>query len=182
MKFVPFTVSVNEAAPAVILAGEREVAVGTGLEGMGSMVKIEILELPPPGVPLKTVILADPALTTRGAAMAAVNCIEFTNEVVRAEPFHLTTDPLIKLVPFTVRVKAGLPAVVFAGEMDIIAGTGLLPAVVMMKGKAFDVPPPGSGVTTVTVAVPAIVIRAAFTTAVNCKGPTNVVVSAVPFQ
>jgi hypothetical protein len=32
-KFVPFTVSVNAATPAVALEGESEVAVGTGLAG-----------------------------------------------------------------------------------------------------------------------------------------------------
>ena len=77
MKFVPFTVRLNAAAPVVTLAGEREVVVGTGFEGMGSMVKTEMLELPPPGVPLKTVILADPALATRGAVITAFNCVAF---------------------------------------------------------------------------------------------------------
>ena len=182
MKLVPFTVSVNAAAPAVTLAGEREVAVGTGLVATGLMVNATAFELPPPGVPLNTVILAVPAVAISGAVTAAVNCVAFTKVVVSALPFQLTTDPLMKFVPVTVRVKAGLPAVVLIGEMAVTVGTGLLPTAVMVNVEVFDVPPPGAGVTTVTAAVPAVATRGAVTAAVNCNGPTNVVVSATPFQ
>src|SRR5207248_1193681 len=50
----------------------------------------------------------------------------------------------------------------------------------MVKVSEFDVPP--HGVTTVTEAVPALVMRAAGTVAVSCVAETNAVVSAVPFQ
>ena len=36
--------------------------------------------------------------------------------VVWSEPFHLTTELLMKSVPFTVRVKAGFPAILPVGE------------------------------------------------------------------
>ena len=182
MKFVPFTVNVNCAEPAVILAGERDVAVGTGLLGMGLIVNTSAFEVPPPGVPLKTVILAVPAATIKAAVTEAVNCVALIYVVVSEVPFHFTVDPLMKLLPFTVRVKAGLPAVVLMGEREPAVGTGLLPAAVIVNGKLLDVPPPGAGVTTVILAVPVVVRSAAFMLAVNCNGPTNVVVMAVPFQ
>lgn len=182
MKFVPFTVSVNAAAPEVTLAGEREVAVGTGLVATGLMVNTTMFELPPPGVPLNTVILAVPAVAISGAVTAAVNCVALTKVVVSGLPFQFTTDPLMKLVPVIVRIKAGLPAVVLIGEMVVTVGTGLLPTAVMVNVEVFDVPPPGAGVTTVIAAVPIVATSGAVTVAVNCNGPTNVVVSAAPFQ
>jgi len=52
-KFVPLTVSVKFAAPAVTLAGERVVIVGTGTV---DTVKLTALEVPPPGEGFTTVI------------------------------------------------------------------------------------------------------------------------------
>ena len=75
IKFVPFTVRVNWAEPATILAGERDVAVGTGLFGMGLIVKTRVFEVPPPGPPLKTVTLAVPAVAISAAVTEAVNCV-----------------------------------------------------------------------------------------------------------
>lgn len=102
--------------------------------------------------------------------------------MARAVPFHFTVDPLMKLAPFTVSVNAGFPAVAIFGARDMTEGTGLLPAAEIVKGKLFEVPPPGAGVTTVTPAVPAKATRVALTEAVNCSGPENVVGMAVPFQ
>lgn len=51
-KFVPLTVSINAASPAVLLAGKRLEIAGIGL----STVKILAFEVPPPGAKLKTVI------------------------------------------------------------------------------------------------------------------------------
>jgi hypothetical protein len=78
MKLVPFTVSVNVAAPAVTLAGEREPIVGTGLVAIVPIVNIAVLEVPPPGVPLKTFTLAVPAVATNGSLTLAVNCVALT--------------------------------------------------------------------------------------------------------
>lgn len=68
-KLVPFTVKVNEAAPAVTLGGESVVTVGTGL----FTVNTEAAEVPPPGAGLVTVTLTGPAVAMSAAAMAAVS-------------------------------------------------------------------------------------------------------------
>jgi hypothetical protein len=60
------------------------------------------------------------------AGIAAVNWVEETNVVVRSEPFHLTTDPEMKLVPLTVNVKADPPAVAEEGLRFVVVGKGLL--------------------------------------------------------
>ena len=73
-----------------------------------------------------------------------------TNVVVRADPFTCTCDPLTKLLPFTVRVNAALPAVTLEGEMLDIEGTGLLTVSVA----ADEVPPPGAALLTVMETLP----------------------------
>ena len=54
--------------------------------------------------------------------------------------------------------------------------------VVMVKGTGFELPPPGPGLTTVTLAVPGVDTFAAGTTADNFPALTNVVARGVPFQ
>jgi len=53
---------------------------------------------------------------------------------------------------------------------------------IMVKGTGFELPPPGLGLTTVTLAVPALETIVAGTTAVNSPVFTNVVARGVPFQ
>ncbi len=72
----------------------------------------------------------------------------------------------MKLLPFTVRVKAGPPAVDDAGLMLVVDGTGLL-GTLIVKAWAFEMPPPGAGLNTVTVAVPAVTMSEADIAAVN---------------
>lgn len=67
-KFVPLTVSVNAAPPAVALVGESEVIVGTGL----FTVKLVAAEVPPPGAGLVTVTGKVPAVAMSAAVMEAV--------------------------------------------------------------------------------------------------------------
>ena len=147
MKFVPFTVSVKAAPPAMALLGERVVAVGTGL----LIVKVIAEEVPPPGGPLNAVTAAVPAVAMSEASMAAVTFVALTNVVVRAEPFHFTCVPATKFVPFTVSVNPGPPAVALLGEIEVSVGAGLSTA----KLLGLDVPPPGAGLNTVTGNVPA---------------------------
>src|SRR4030042_2052634 len=109
MKLVPLTVNVNAEPPAVAELGLRLVVVGTGLSGT-LIVKVWLLEVPPPGVGLKTVTLAVPAVAMSAARIEAVTCVELTYVVVRSVPFQRTTEPLTKLVPLTVRVKPAPPA------------------------------------------------------------------------
>ena len=57
--------------------------------------------------------------------MAAFNCVLLMKDVGRGLPFQLTTAPGTKLAPFTVRVKAALPAAVEDGLRLATEGTGL---------------------------------------------------------
>lgn len=57
-------------------------------------------------------------------------------------------------VPITVSVNAEPPAIALDGESDVIAGVGFN-GVLIAKLSALDVPPPGAGFCTATLAVPA---------------------------
>ncbi len=133
--------------------------VGTAL----LMVKGSALEVPPPGAGLKTVTCAVPAAAISLAGIAAVNWLLLTNVVLRSEPFQRTTEPEVKLLPLTVRVKPAPPAVALEGESELSAGAGLL----MVNVSALEVPPPGAGLKTVTCAVPPVAISPAAIEAVN---------------
>ena len=49
-----------------------------------------------------------------------------TKVVVKVELFQCTFEPETKFDPLTVSVKPGPPAVALLGEIELIAGTGLL--------------------------------------------------------
>jgi hypothetical protein len=119
--------------------------------------------VPPPGGAFTTVTEAVPAVAMSAAEMEAVSLVRLANVVVRGDPFQSTTEPKTKFEPFTVSVKAGPPAVALLGEIELIAGTGLL----MVNVIAFEVPPPGRAFTTVTEAVPAVLMSDAGTAAVT---------------
>jgi hypothetical protein len=72
--------------------------------------------------------------------------VALTNVVVRLPPFHCTVEVLMRLLPFTSKVNAALPAIAEFGTNAVIAGMG----VVTMNVRAFDVPPPGAGFVTFT--------------------------------
>jgi hypothetical protein len=101
------------------------VCVGVAVDG-ALIVNVCAFDVPPPGVGLNTVTFAVPAVAMSAAVIAAVNCVALTNVVVRSEPFHRTTDPLTKFVPFTVSGNAKPPAVAEDGLMLVVVGTGLL--------------------------------------------------------
>jgi hypothetical protein len=84
----------------------------------------------------------------------------------------------LKLVPFTIRVKAAPPTVALDGESVVTVGAGLF----TVNGELPEVPPPGAGLVTVTLNVPAVAISAAVMDAVSCAALTNVVVVAVPLK
>lgn len=100
--------------------------------------------------------------------------------MVSGVPFQSTVELATKLLPFTVRVNGVEPAATDEGESDEIEGAGL--EVVIVNDAPLEVPPPGVGLTTVTVAVPVVVTSDAGTDAVSCDALTYVVVSAAPFQ
>ena len=141
-KFVPVTVKVKAAPPGVVREGERELSPGVGL----LVGKVNALEVPPPGVALNTVTCAVPADATSVAEMDAVNCVLLTKAEGLLLPFHWTTDPVTKLVPMMVNLKADEPAVTLLGESVLNEGAGLL----MVKVNALEAPPPGIGLNTVT--------------------------------
>jgi hypothetical protein len=72
----------------------------------------------------------------------------------------------MKLLPVTVRVKADPPAVAELGEMEVRVGDGLV-AALMVKVTAEEVPPPGVGLKTVALAVPAAAMSDAGIAAVS---------------
>jgi hypothetical protein len=168
---VPFTVRVKVAPPAVTEFGLTLDRVGVGTALMGNATEAD--GLPPL---FTTVTLALPTVAINVADTDALNCVALTTVVARPVPFHCTTAPLRKFVPFTVSVKAGPPAPVAAGLRLVMVGVGT----VMEKLVAVDALPPVF--VTVMPALPPLAIRLAETAAVNCVELTNVVVSAVPFQ
>jgi len=83
---------------------------------------------------------------------------------VRLLPFHRTVEVETKLVPLMVNVNPEPPAVAEGGESEAMDGTALL----VVKVDAGDAPPPGAGLTTVTLAVPPVAMSAAVIAAVSC--------------
>src|SRR2546430_1178191 len=100
--------------------------------------------------------------------------------VGRLNPFHCTVDPLVKFVPLTMSVKAELPAGSKLGLMLLITGRGLL----IKRVLALEVPPPGGGLKTKMVAVPALAMSLAGMAAVSCVGlvGSTVVLRSRPFH
>jgi hypothetical protein len=168
-KFVPVTVRVNAALPAVTESEERPVIVGAP----GAL----IVNDAPKDAPAEsvTVTVAEPVVAIRLAGTVAVRLVALTNVVVNAVPFHCTVAPETKFVPVTVKVKSEPPASADAGERLPIVGTAEL----MAKAAAADVPPAS---VTVTFAEPVVAIRLAGTAAVRLVALTKVVVNAVPFH
>ena len=157
MKLVPVSVIVNAAPPAPVNVGEIAVSVGTGFDAL--IVNVNVFENVPAGPPCLRIAFAPPAFTGLNtttdavptdaisvAGTAAVNCVALTNVVTRFAPFHCTIAVFRKLLPFTVSVNAGPPAIAEFGLSEARAGT----AVVISNISVFEVPPPGAGFTTIT--------------------------------
>ncbi|MGA2113575.1 MAG: hypothetical protein ABSH56_02355 [Bryobacteraceae bacterium] len=146
----------------------------TGVGGTAALtVKFTPLEVPPLG--FNTDTAAVPAEAIRLAGTEAVDWVALTKVVESAAPFHCTVDPPTNPDPFTVSVKALLPAVAVEGLKLAIVGPGLI-----VKGAPAEVAPPL--LITLIVAVPAAAIRLLLTVAVNCVALTKVVGSAEPFH
>jgi hypothetical protein len=88
------------------------------------MVKFIALEVPPPGMGFVTVTAGVPTEAMAAAGIAAVNCVELTNVVVRAVPPKVTIEPAMKFVPLIVSVKAAAPTGAVFGEIVAIVGAG----------------------------------------------------------
>jgi hypothetical protein len=123
--------------PAVALVGESEAIAGTGSELGDVMEKFTELEFTADGR-LDTEIAAAPSEVVSVGRIAAVSCIALTNVVGRGDPFQLTTEPLTKFVPLTVRVKpAGLQYDVEDAETEVTVGAEIV------KVAPGEMPPPG---------------------------------------
>ena len=83
-------------------------------------VKGKLPEAAPEGLCTET--WAVPWAAISAAAIAAVNRVALTNVVPRAAPFQRTVAPDTKLLPLTVSVKAGPPAVALLGDRELSAG------------------------------------------------------------
>jgi len=174
LKFVPVTVSVNCAPPAIVEVGEREVVVGSGL----LTVKVCEPEVPPPGPGFTTVIRSVPPIAMDDDGTVIVIVVLETNVVANGTPLKSIVDEPLKFVPVTVSVKDGPPAVVEVGEIEVVVGTGFL----IVSVCALEVPPPGVGFTTVTDAVPPTAISAAVIVAVRVVLETKVVALPEPLK
>ena len=119
-KFVPFTVSVKPEPPAVAQVGLSELIVGAAL-----IVNVCAVDVAP-AQGFATVMDAVPAVAIREADTVAVNWVEEPNVVVSAVPFQFTVEPETKLVPLTVKVNPGPPAVAQVGLSELIVGLALI--------------------------------------------------------
>ena len=121
---------------------------------------------------------AVPGEATSAAEIVAKTCVAVANAVVRALPFHCTTELATNPVPFTPRVNAADPAATLEADRPVMAGTGFWIA----TPAALEVPPPGDGLTTTTCAVLTEAVSAAVIAAVSRTALTNVVGRALPFH
>ena len=134
----------------------------------------------PPPAGFVTVTFTVPAVVMSAAGIVATICVLVTDEGVIAglDP-KFTVAPATKPVPVRVNVKAAPPMVAELGAREVSAGPA---AGLIVNDRLPEVPPPGAGFVTLTVAVPAVVISAAAIAAVSCVALTKVVVLAAPLN
>src|SRR6266550_1353447 len=82
-------------------------------------------EVPPPGLPLVTVISTESSLLVRVASTAVASCVLSRKLVARGFPFQLMVDPATKFAPFTVSVKAPPVTCVLCGDIEDRMGVRL---------------------------------------------------------
>ena len=149
-KPVPFTVSVKAGPPAAARFGLIVVIAGIGFAAV--IVKVTEFEFPPTGGGFDTLMTALPGAAMSLAGIVAVSNVALVDVVGRSAPFQRTTEADIKPVPVIVSMSVPLPAVAEPGLMLLMVGTGLLTE----KFTALEVPPPGPGLKTETLAVPPV--------------------------
>src|SRR6266849_3843972 len=162
-------VSVGTGAACVTAVGDPAGEVVLVLTGGGGAetVKVWPTDVPPPGAGVKTEIFRAPEAAMSLARMLAVSWVAETAVVVRLDPLTWRTEVPEKLVPAAVTVTAGPPAATVVGPMLVSVGAGR-GGVVTVKARAFEVPPPGPGLTTLTWAVPTLAISVAGMLAWSC--------------
>ena len=150
-KPVPVTVTVvGVAVPACAAAGLNAPRFGTGFVTFNDT----ILEVPPFGGGLITVIWTFPAVAMSAAEIGALREVASINEVVRMLPFTDTSDCETKFLPSMVNEIPAPPVKTPEGESELISGSGLGAALITnVAARVF--PPPGEGVETMIDAEPA---------------------------
>lgn len=129
LKFVPVSVRVNPTLPAVVEVGEREPSIGMGL----FTVNVCAPEVPPPGAGFTTVMdNVPPTVILDDGTVMLTEELEI-NVVVKGTPFISMVDEPMKLVPVTVRVKFGPPAMVEVGLIEVVVGTGFETVTVLLS-------------------------------------------------
>ena len=134
----------------------------------------------PPPAGFVTVTFTVPAVAMSAAGIVATIWALVTDDGVIAglDP-KFTVAPLAKPVPLIVSVNAVPPTVEKVGAIEVSVGPE---TALIVNDRVPDVPPPGAGLVTVTVAVPAVAISAAVIAAVSCVALTNVVVLVAPLN
>jgi hypothetical protein len=134
----------------------------------------------PPPAGLVTVTFTVPAVAESAAGIVATIWVPVTDEgVIAGLVPKFTVAPATKPVPVRVKVKAVPPTVAKVGAREVSVGAE---AALIVNDRMPDVPPPGAGFVTVTVAVPAVAISAAVIAADSCVAFTKVVVLTVPLN
>src|SRR5215510_6358691 len=110
------------------------------------MLNVTAFDNPAPGGGLKTVTCAEPTLAMSAAGICACNSVTLTTLVVLSCPFQRTTEPGAKFVPSTLSWNAAPPATAELGLRSVITGGAKL----IVSVSAFDNPPTGGGLKTVT--------------------------------
>ena len=143
---------------------------------IGKMSKPIAFEVPPPGGGLYTVTLAVPAVAMSAARMAAFTSVLETKLVARSDPFHRIFAPETKLLPSTVSVNEGPPAISHDGLRPMTAGWGALTSNTISLERL------PSGLDTVTGIVLGVARSTDMTDALSWVTDTNVVTRSAPFH
>ena len=134
----------------------------------------------PPPAGFVTVTFTVPAVVMSVAGIVATIWVLVIDEGVIAglDP-KFTVAPVTKPVPVRANVNAAPLTVTEAGAIEVSVGPE---TALIVNDRLPDMPPPGAGFVTVTVAVPAVAMSAAVIAAVNFVALTKVVVLVAPLN
>jgi len=114
MKPAPVTVTGVADDPAASEVGLSDAMVGP--------TTVNVVADEETALEFQTVTFDDPAEASWVLVTAAVSEVALPYVVVSGVEFHITVEPLTKLVPVTVSVKGALPAAMVVGLSDATAG------------------------------------------------------------
>ncbi len=120
----PLMNKVNPELPAGAEFGSSDVTNGAALDGSETTVKGNVFDVPPPGLGVATVIVAELGISTTEASICACNSVLETYSVGALIPFHSTVDSDTKLLPLTVKVNEPTPAITAVGLRAVTEGAG----------------------------------------------------------